>query len=427
MPSYPHPFACRTPTTTRPARAILLLLALLPPLAACGSQAEEPSRRPQTVRRVGIGTVTVAPLARTVLVPALVEPVAAAEVGVKTQGRVSELLADAGDTVRRGQVLARLSSLPVAFGRDEAEAVADAAEAELARARIDRDQKQRDYDRARRVHAEGLVSAESLERAAAALAMAEAALENVSRRRAAGSASASAAGAQAAELNLVSPIDGQVARRAIEAGEVVGPGDPAFRVIDPRRLRAVAHVAEHELAWITEGQSATVLLPSVGETVAATVTAVVRELDPATRLARVEVSFENPGSRIPSGIRADVRIMTERVANALAVPASAVVSREDGDYVFFVDGEKAKQIPIRVAFRDGAWAAIGSGLAPGDRIVTRNLGGLRTGTTVAPLDEEAPGGTTPQGRSGRGSADRPGRDAESGARPGGAATDTTRR
>lgn len=407
MPELPDLFARHLRIAPTTSRAALLLALLLPTVAACGSNGDEPARRPQSVRRVGIESAAIRPLERALLAPAIVEPVAAAEIGVKTQGRVVELLADAGDTVRRGQALARLSSLPVAFGRDEAQAAAGAAEAELTRARIDRDQKRRDLDRAHRVHAEGLVSSEALERAAAALAMAEATLENVSRRSAAGLASASAAGAQAAELNIVSPIDGQIARRLIEAGEVVGAGDPAFRVIDPRRLRAVAYIAEHELAWVAEGQKATVILPSLGETIPASVTAVVRELDPSTRLARVEIAFENPGSRIPSGIRADIRIVTERVPDAVAIPASAIVSREDGDHVFLVDGEKVKQTRVRVAFRDGAWAAVASGLAPGDRIVTRNLAGLRTGTTVAHLDDENPAAPESRALEGRDGGSRP--------------------
>ncbi len=374
----------RTPSVQRTKLFALILLPFL--LSACGQGEGADQRRAPVVRRVEMGVVTTRPLDRVLEAPAVLEPVSSAEVGVKTQGRVATLLVDEGVHVKRGQVLARLSSPNLSFERAGATASSSAVDAEVRRARIDRDQKRRDYDRAVRLHEEGVFSTEAVERALSNLQMAEAALDNLARRGTAGSATAAAIGAQADELNLVSPIDGQVSRRMIEPGQVVSPGFIAFRVIDLAKLKAVAYVTEEELPAVQEGQAVVVVLSSLAETVAGSVTAVVRELDPVTRLAKVEVVFENPDRRYASGMRGIIRITTASRPSAVVVPASAIISKEDGDFVFVLADGKARQTPVTIAYRRDPWVAIDEGVKAGDAIVTGNLGGLRTGTPIAPFE-----------------------------------------
>lgn len=294
----------------------------------------------------------------------LVAPIGArAALDSPTSGRVdgTELLR-VGTLVRAGDVLARI----VPLGSDD-RGVVDAdvagAEADLALA-----------DAALR-RAESLypsvVSAKDVEAARSAALVARKRLAAVQGRRRAWSGG----GSSGAELR--SPIAGRVAFVHADPGSVVAMGAPVVEVVDAERLWLEARVFEIDAARVrgTSGAMFTVAgrdEPFVADAAhGGTVLATGPAVDPVDRTVPVVFELPNPGDLLP-GSYADVRVFTADVVDAVAVPAAAVV--DDGGFpvVFVMDGgESFFKRRVVVGVRDGDRVAITSGVAAGERVVSR--------------------------------------------------------
>jgi len=191
---------------------------------------------------------------------------------------VLELAADAGDRVRIGQVLARIDPAAAAAAVAAANAGIAQAQTALANARAE-------YARARSLVERKFLSQSALDGARTQFEAAEAQLR--------------AAQAQREQLATVqgyatvaSPLDGLVASRHIEAGEMAQPGRNLLTVYDPAQMRAVVDLAPQRLAELGRGPlRASVELPASGRTIEATAVTVLPAADARTHTVRVRVDL----------------------------------------------------------------------------------------------------------------------------------------
>ena len=146
----------------------------------------------------------------------LVEAVQQTTVGAQIAGRVIEVKADAGQQVRKGEVLRRIDA------REAAEA-ARAANAQYANARLN-------YERTKSLVAQKFMSAAALDKARADYDAA--------------AASRAAAGASESHATIVAPLTGVVARRHAELGDMATPGKPLFTIYEPGGLRVTASIPQ---------------------------------------------------------------------------------------------------------------------------------------------------------------------------------------
>ena len=348
---------------------------------------------PQVLRRVGIETVQTRSLSEVVEAQAALEPRQVGEVGIQTQGRVISVEGEEGATVRSGQVLARLSSTSLDSERASAAAAAAALVSRAGQARADLAQKKRDLERTGELVKSGVASKEELEQARTAADVAEATLQNVTRLSEAATHSEETLQARIADLVLRAPLSGHISRRSIEPGQVVHEGHLAFRIVQLRSLKAVGYVTESQVPHLEVGQTATIEIAAVGDSVEGTVTAVVNELDRRSRMAKVEVALDNPDGRYSAGMRAIVRITVRKLDEAIVIPTSAIISRESSDYIFVMEDNKALRRDIVIDFRDGLLCAVREGLSRDEQIIVSGLAGLRDGTPVEPASAQ-PGETS---------------------------------
>jgi membrane fusion protein (multidrug efflux system) len=235
-----------------------------------------------------------------------VESEAEANLVPEAAGQVVQILAEEGDQVRRGQVLAviRNVNLSAAFSRAEAELLR--AEAEL--------------EKVIRLHEQGAVSDRDLSDAKYAVRTARA-----SRDEAAGSQS---------NTQITSPIDGTVSVRDLRYGEVAG-GQRAFQVVDLSRLKVVVRLPERDLADLSVGLPAR--LTSVYDeehVVAGTVTRISPTVDPMTGTVRVTVELDSAQQVLRPGQYVSVRVEVGRHEDVLVIPRRALLY-EEGDPVAF--------------------------------------------------------------------------------------------
>ena len=128
-----------------------------------------------------------------------------------------------------------------------------------------------------------------------------------------------------ADTRLTAPISGIIARRAIEVGAMVAPGQPVYTIValDPVRVRV--GVPEGDIGHITEGVPATVRIPALDTSFAGRVSLIGVAADPTTRSYTVEISVPNPARRLRAGMVAEATITTKATTSAIMVPATAVL------------------------------------------------------------------------------------------------------
>ncbi len=205
--------------------------------------------------------------------------------------------------------------------------------------------------------------------------------------------SAEAARAQAESMHEVAklrwrraavkaPFAGQVVDRYVELGELVAPGQPVARVIDPYVLKLVGSVSEREVARLEVGASAAVVLDGMGRTVAGEVAWIGFEADPITGKFEVEVHVDNAGLELRAGVvgRARVHMITHE--DVLVAPRDAVMYTSEGLMVYVVEGDRALKRRVETGPAQGLMTVVERGLAPGERLVVRGHRDLVEGALV---------------------------------------------
>lgn len=273
---------------------------------------------------------------------AVVEAIQQATVGAQVPGRVLEVKADAGQTVKKGDVLMRIDA------REAAEA-ARAAEAQYANARVN-------YERTKSLVAQKFMSAAALDKAKADFDAA--------------AANRAAAGASQSHATILAPITGIVARRHAELGDMAMPGTPLFTIYQPGGLRVTASIPQYRLKDMRAVKTARVEFPESGQWVDATAVQVLPTADAATHVSQVRVTLPTVPEATP-GMFARVHFVTGQ-AEKLTVPASAVLRRGEvaAVYVQAADGRLSlRQLRLGDAVGRGEIEVL-AGLATGDQVVT---------------------------------------------------------
>lgn len=313
-----------------------------------------------------------------------------------------EILAEEGDTVQAGQVLARLSRdvLQALAAQNAAQiARADAAIAQarssIVEAQANRTQVDLALARTRELLQGGNASREIFEQRQAAAQMAGARTDMSGNALRIAEADRALADAQRRELlvrlartELRAPVAGIVSRRIARLGAVVmGAGDPLFRIIEDGAIELEAEVPETSLAKLRPGQTARI--DTAGGPRTGRVRLVSPEVSRTTRLGRVRVEVQGDGPLvIGSFARAGVEVARR---DGVLAPLSAVLFQPDGAVVQVVRDGTVETRRVEVGLRAGGQAEIKSGLQDGEAVVAVSGTFIRGGDRVTAVPAVAKG------------------------------------
>jgi RND family efflux transporter MFP subunit len=297
------------------------------------------------------------------------EAVIGAEVGGL---RLSEIHAQVGDTVRKGQVLAVFDQERVAADVAQAKAALAEAEANLAEARLN-------AERVHQVVDSGALSAQQVGQYLTGAKTAEARMRSAK-------AQLDLQLLRLRHVKVLASDDGVISGRSATLGAVAAEGQELFRLIRQNRLEWRAEVTASELLKLKPGVAATVEVPGAAR-VSGRVRMVGPTLDDQSRNALVYVDIPEAGQ---AGFRSGMFAHGEFHLGAqpgLTVPQAALSLREGFSYVFRLHDEKGgearvSQVKVQLGRRTGDRVEIVSGLEPTDRLVAGGASFLTDGDIV---------------------------------------------
>jgi HlyD family secretion protein len=348
-------------------------------------------------------------LARSVVATGKIEPLAKVEIKSKASGIVKQIFADYGDHVKAGQVLVELDKeeLQARVRELRATLLAAQASAEAAQATYERNKVEAegpdipylkaDMERARQLHAEGLIAKPVIENAEKAYQLAlnkqMAALRTVAVSRAEISrAKAQVAQAQAAleqaeedlrNSTIVSPMDGLVLSRNVEIGDAVSSilvlGSQATLIMtlgDVSEVYVKGKVDEADISKVFLGQRARIVVESLKdkkfEGKVTKISPLGVEKDNVTTF-EVKVSIRNPSGELKANMSANAEIIMEEKHDVLMVPEAAVVYDKDRKTFLEVPDPKAdkgrRRIAAKLGISNGVKTELLEGLKEGDQVI----------------------------------------------------------
>jgi cobalt-zinc-cadmium efflux system membrane fusion protein len=289
-----------------------------------------------------------------------------ARIGAAVTGRVTQIHASLGQSVRRGEQLAALHSTELSTA--QLTYLKALSQAELQR---------RAVDRARLLFASDVIGAAELQKRESELSQAQAEMQASRDQLSVLGMPESALGKLAAtrtvhSLSSISAtLDGVVIERKVTPGQVVQPADALFTVADLSHVWLVAEVPEQQAALVKKGEAAQAEIPALnGKRIEGQLIYVADIVNPDRRTVTVRMDVDNADRLLKPEMLASMLIQGAP-QRRLMVPAAAVVREDNKDHVFVqLDGTRFQLRPVILGQESNGYVPVQSGLKGGEPVVT---------------------------------------------------------
>jgi RND family efflux transporter MFP subunit len=348
------------------------VIGFLPLLAACDDQAVSAIAKPE--RRVQVQRVAFENENATRDFVGLVRARYETDLGFRVAGKIVSRVANVGDRVRAGDVVARLDP-------QDLKLQVESAEAEFAAATSSLHQAASDLERYTTLKTRGWASIADFDRKKATKDEAEGRLERAKR-------SLDLAHNQLDYSDLKADADGVITATLAEPGQVVAIGQPVVRLAHRGEKEAVVALPE---TWLSEARSskATVQLWSEpGRKFAARLRELSPQADAKTRTYAARFTIENSDDSVALGMTATVTLSHSADVSVAKLPLAAILNRGTGPSVYVVNNSGALELrPVKISSFTEDTALVTSGVSNRDRIVKLGVQKLDAGERVRAIDE----------------------------------------
>lgn len=269
-------------------------------------------------------------------------------------GKIERILFTEGAPVAAGELLLAIDDTELAAERQRV-----LSRLELAQLR---------EDRQRQLYDDGLISDQEYDAARTELAALEAELQLIE--------------ARLEKTEIRAPFAGVVGLRRVSEGAYLSPQTEVTTLQDIDPVKVEFAVPERYAGALAVGDTIEFRVKSSERPHRGTVYAIEPSVDPETRSLPVRATSPNPDGELLPGAFADVQLTVREVADALSVPAIAVLPELGGKRVFVVDDGAAQPRAVTTGLRTETEVEVLSGLEPGDRVIVTGLQMLRPGLQV---------------------------------------------
>jgi membrane fusion protein (multidrug efflux system) len=277
------------------------------------------------------------------------------DVVAKVGGVVKQILAEEGDEVQSGKVLAKLD--------DEKLAV------QLQQARANLQKLENEYQRSHELFKKNLISTEEFQRAQ---------YEYEHQK-----ASYDLANLDLQYTSIRSPINGVIAQRLIKRGNMILTNQAVFRVTGLNPLQAVLYVPEHQMGKMQVGQTAHLRVDAVPDNVCTgRIERISPVVDPSTGTMKVTIEIDNAEHRLKPGMFTRIDVVYDVRANTLLVPKNAIMAEDRESCVFVVKDSVALRRLVETGYVNTSHTEILKGLEKDDVVVTTGKSSLKDSIKV---------------------------------------------
>lgn len=335
----------------------------------------------------------------------------------QVEGRVAEVLADEGDSVKQEQPLVVLDPQELQFEVDRQRGLVHQVRAQLGvgpndpppadskrvasvqRAEADLFDADHKYSRAQQMYKDNLISQQQLDEAASRFQSAQAsynvALQEVDRLKAllvSSEASEQLAEKKLRDATIRAPFPGAIKTRNVHPGEYLRVQSPVMVLVRTDRLRARLAVPERWAGWVRDGAPVDLQVEAFpGETFHGSVSRINPSVSQDSRTFEAEALLVNLDGRLKPGFFVQASIPSSKEEKTIFLPEGAVNYRYGVYKVFLVNGNRVSERQIRPAGQTedarGRRFEVAEGLKPGDRVAVAISGDLHDGATVEEKSE----------------------------------------
>jgi membrane fusion protein (multidrug efflux system) len=309
-----------------------------------------------------LAEVTTRDLRRTLPLTGTLKPANQTVVKAKVAGDLSQLLVREGETVRRGQVIARIDPVEFEWKVKEREAAVASAKASLDLANKTRENNQQ-------LLGKGFISQNAFDSSQSQLEVArgnhDGALDQLTLAR-----------RSLEDTYLRASIDGIVSERHAQQGEKMPVDGKVATIVDLSRMELEAPVPSESIGKVVVGQPVSVTVEGLPAALAGKVARINPSTSAGTRSVLIYITFDNPGTVARAGLFAQGQLVLEQRAAVPAVPASALVEQGGRSGLFVITNGRLALVPVAAGLREEAadgqvWVEV-RGTLPERTTVIRN-------------------------------------------------------
>lgn len=323
---------------------------------------------PFELAAVDVTTVKPGRLVETIRVSGQLKPVARATIRAKVSGTLLEVLPKVGERVLEGDVLAR-------FETENLEATVKQQERSLESARAQLLLAEQALEKAEELAKKGITSRSTLEKAQSDVATSRASVRGLEESQ------LPTARRSLEDAVVRAPFDGVVSARNVETGENASSGAELFTIVDVTSLEAEVLVPTRDVGLLKPGQEVSLVVEGAADPVSGKVDRVSPVANDGSRAVPVFIRIANDEGRLWGGMFASGEIEVRSAENAIAIPAAAVRTDDEGKFVLkFAEGKLERQaVEVGADWKGGALIQVTAGLISDDVVVSAPVRGLKAG------------------------------------------------
>ncbi len=369
---------------------IFLALAACCMLAACSGGADA-NKKETGKPPVPVEVLQVAPsqFSQYIQVVGSLAPKFEASLKSEFQGQIAQVLVTEWVRVKKGQPLARLDTREITAVVNKAKANVEAVRAALLQAEVGATRAKREHARLMKLKDAGLVTAQALDDARSEEEAAQARQEAARAQLQVAQDDLTQARTRLDKANILSPLDGVVAYRGVNVGDMVGEAGASrimFRIVDSRLLDLSVTVPSKEMRHLALGQELLFTTDAFpGEEFKGKVMYINPAVSEGDRSLKVIAEVPNPDERLKGGLFVKGRILAGQRQGVLLAPRSALLSWDVnmGKAELWVRaGEGVQRRQVKTGELSGELVEVSGGLQAGEEVVVRGGFNLRDGDKI---------------------------------------------
>jgi RND family efflux transporter MFP subunit len=332
---------------------ILFLAIIVLLLISCSEKKEETKEK--KIHKVEVTKITYNTQKEVLTYSGTIEADNTVSLGFMTSGRVSNILVQEGQKVRKGQLLATIDATSYKNAFDIANAGLELAND--------------NFKRLKQLYDKGSLPERDFIAVKVAVAQAN--------------ANKNLAAKNLTDTKLYAPFSGMITQKLTEIGATAAPGVPAFTIMKTDKVYATASISESEISKLKIDSDAMVEIPSMNKTFQGKVSIINHSADALTRTFTVKVRLDNSENQLLPGMISNIKIITNNTQNVIAIPANTVLRDvNDISFVYVVQNNITIKKRVTVGNFTGNNVIVTDGLTTDDVLVSKGYTNIKDGQEV---------------------------------------------